>query len=293
MSTTAPRTHQDFDAAYDALLARWPAGTAELDVPTPYGTTRVHAHGPAGAPPLVLLPGGGATGAVWAGTAAALGGRHRVFAVDLPGDAGRSARGGRPLRTGGDLTAWLDALLDGLGAGRADLCGHSYGALLAFGYAERRPQRVDRLALLDPTQCFAGFRPGYVLRALPLLLRPTRANALALLARETAGTADPDCAEVYGQGVGLPDLARPLRLRRPDAAALRGPVLVLVAGRSGAHDARKVAAAARRALPDGEVAVLEGATHHGLPVVGGDALNARLAAFLGRGRDQAAFGASL
>ncbi|MCU7821843.1 alpha/beta hydrolase [Kitasatospora sp. DSM 101779] len=287
------RPLQDFRTAYDALLARWPAGTAELDVPTPYGTTRVHAHGPAGAPPLVLLPGGGATGAVWAATAAALGGRHRVLAVDLPGDAGDSTRGGRPLRTGDDLAGWLDALLDGLGADRTDLCGHSYGALLAFEYAVRAPQRVDRLVLLDPTRCFAGFRPGYLLHALPLLLRPSRANALALLARETAGTADPDCAEVYAHGALLPDLARPLRLRRPDATALRSPMLVLVAGRSGAHDARKVTAAARRALPDGEVAVLEGATHHGLPAVGADGLNARLAAFLGRGRDQAAFGASL
>ncbi|PBC76696.1 pimeloyl-ACP methyl ester carboxylesterase [Streptomyces sp. TLI_235] len=290
MSATVSRPLREFDAAYEALLARWPAGTAELDVPTPYGTTRVHACGPADAPPLLLLPGGGATGAVWYGAAAALGGQHRVLAVDLPGDPGRSAAA-RPLRTADDLTAWLDALLDGLGAERADLCGHSYGGLLALAYAVRRPRRIGRLALLDPTQCFAGFRAGYLLHALPMLLRPTRGRALAFLARETGGTADPGCAEVFALGACLPDRARPVRLRRPDAAAVRCPVLVLTAGRSGAHDPRKVAGAARRALPQVEVAVLEGATHHGLPAVGAPDLNARLAAFLGRG--QAAFGASL
>ncbi|WP_371675045.1 alpha/beta fold hydrolase [Streptomyces sp. NBC_01276] len=81
---------QEFFAAYDALLARWPAGTTEIDVPTPYGTTRVHAYGPADATPLLLLHGGGSTGTVWFANARALGARHRVLAVDILGDAGRS-----------------------------------------------------------------------------------------------------------------------------------------------------------------------------------------------------------
>ncbi|MFE2937966.1 alpha/beta fold hydrolase [Streptomyces sp. NPDC059255] len=86
------------------------------------------------------------------------------------------------------LTAWLDALLDGLGLARTHLCGHSYGAWLAARYALHAPQRVDRLALVDPTQVFAGFRPGYLLRALPTLIRPSEARARAFVAWETAGT---------------------------------------------------------------------------------------------------------
>ncbi|MEV6206448.1 alpha/beta fold hydrolase [Kitasatospora sp. NPDC051914] len=293
MSAVVSRQVREFDAAYDALLARWPVGTAELDVATPYGSTRVHARGPADAPPLVLLPGGGATGAVWFATAAALGGSHRVLAVDLPGDPGRSSRGERPLHTGEDVAAWLDALLDGLGVDRADLCGHSYGALLALTAAVRRPERVGRLALLDPTQCFAGFRPGYLLRALPLLLRPTAERARAFLAHETAGSgADAGCSEVYARGTELPGRARPAVLRRPDVSGLRVPVLVLLAGRSGAHDVRRVAAGARRALPSAEVEVLEGVSHHAMPAARAAELNGLLAAFFGA-RDQAAFGISL
>jgi hypothetical protein len=111
-------------AAYDALLARWPAGTEEIDVATAYGGTRVHAHGPAGAPPLVPA------------------------AVDRRPDG---LPGRRPRRPGALPT----------------------------------PHRVDRLVLLDPTQCFAGFRSGFLLCSLPVLLRPTHGRALAYPDRET------------------------------------------------------------------------------------------------------------
>ncbi|MER6349596.1 alpha/beta fold hydrolase [Streptomyces sp. NPDC001595] len=75
----------------------------------------------------------------------------------------------------------------GLGLTRTHLCGHSYGAWLAVRYALHAPQRVDRLALVDPTQVFAGFRTSYLLRALPTLIRPSQARARAFLAWETAG----------------------------------------------------------------------------------------------------------
>ncbi|MET9333381.1 alpha/beta fold hydrolase [Streptomyces cellulosae] len=98
----------------------------------------------------MLLPGGSATGLVWYANAPALGRRYRVHAVDLLGDAGRTERRGVPLKGADDLTAWLDALLDGLGLTRTHLCGHSYGAWLAARYALHAPRRVDRLALVDP-----------------------------------------------------------------------------------------------------------------------------------------------
>ncbi|MFE0981921.1 alpha/beta fold hydrolase [Streptomyces rochei] len=120
-----------FDLAYDELRARWPESTEEHDVATPYGPTRVHVYGPADGRPLVLLPGGMATGLVWFANAASLGRRYRVHAVDLVGDAGRTERRGTPLRNADDLNTWLDALLDGIGAADVHLCGHSYGAWIA------------------------------------------------------------------------------------------------------------------------------------------------------------------
>lgn len=229
----------------------------------------------------MLLPGGSATGLVWFANAPALGERHRIHAVDLLGDAGRAERRGRPLKNADDLTAWLDAVLDGLALTRTHLCGHSYGAWLAVTYALRAPQRVDRLALLDPTQVFAGFRPGYLLRALPTLIRPSEARARAFLAWETAGTR-PDEAwqRLYALAGAVPG-RKIVAGGWPRVADLRMPVLVLLAERSRTHRAAEVAERARRALPHAEVDLLPGATHHSLPLTAPERLDARLTAFLG------------
>ncbi|MEU6532243.1 alpha/beta hydrolase [Streptomyces sp. NPDC046928] len=272
-----------FDLSYDELRARWPEPTEELDVATPYGPTRVHAHGRADGSPLVLLPGGSATGLVWFANAAALGTRHRVYAVDLMGDAGRTERRGTPLKNADDMMVWLDALLDGLGLAHTDLCGHSYGAWLAATYALHAPRRVERLALVDPTQVFAGFRPGYLLRALPTLIRPTEARARSFLAWETADVhPDETWQRLYALACTVPGRTF-VTGGRPRAAELSLPVLVLLAERSRAHDAAKVAERARRVLRQGEVTVLPGATHHSLPLTAPELVNDRLLGFLDAG----------
>ncbi|MFF5637307.1 alpha/beta fold hydrolase [Streptomyces sp. NPDC012825] len=277
-----PSAHERaFGLAYDELRARWPESTEERDVDTPYGPTRVHVHGPVDGPPLVLLPGGSATGLVWFANAPALGERYRIHAVDLLGDAGRTERRGRPLKNADDLTAWLDALLDGLGLTRAHLCGHSYGAWLAARYALHAPERIDRLALVDPTRVFAGFRPGYLLRALPVLVRASEARARAFLAWETAGTR-PD--EAWQRLYALASTAPGRKLvtgGRPAVAGLRAPLLVLLAERGRTHRATEVADRVRRTLPEAEVVLLPGATHHSLPLTAPERLDERLLAFLG------------
>ena len=273
-----------FDLSYDQLRARWPDSTEELDVRTPFGPTRVHAYGPADGSPLVLLPGGSATGLVWFANAPALGRQCRVYAVDLMGDAGRSESRGAPFKNADDLTTWLESLLDGLGLDRTDLCGHSYGAWIAVTYALHAPQRVRRLALVDPTQVFAGFRTSYLLRAVPTLLRPTEARARAFLAweTETAGTRpDETWQRLYALASTVPG-RKFITGGRRKTAELRIPVLVLLAEHSRAHHAARVAERARRTLRHGEVAVLPGATHHSLPLTAPGQLNDRLLDFLGR-----------
>ncbi|MER5475817.1 alpha/beta fold hydrolase [Streptomyces sp. NPDC002734] len=257
-----------FDAAYDELLRRWPEGTRALDVPTRFGSTRVHACGPEDAPPLVLLPGGGATSMAWYSVAPELARTHRLYAVDLLGDFGRTVPAGDPLRDADDLAAWLTAVLDGLGLERTALCGHSYGAWIALNQALREPGRFSRLTLLDPIGCFAGLRLPYVLRALPMLVRPTPERVLSFHRWETGR---PPGNPAWAAFLGATARARRTKVlpaRRPDASALRGcavPTLVLLAARSRAHDARKVAGRARALLPGATVVTVEGAGHHALP----------------------------
>ncbi|MFC8452201.1 alpha/beta fold hydrolase [Kitasatospora sp. NPDC057223] len=274
-----------FLAAYDALVDRWPLPVERIDLVSPHGTTRVTACGPADGEPLVLLHGGGATAAVWFANVAELGRTRRVYAVDRIGEPGRSRPGERPPRSVADLHDWLSGVLDGLQLDRTDLCGHSYGAWTALTYALHAPRRVRRLVLLDPTQCFAGFRAGYLLRALPVLLRPSAARARAFLRWETGGSAaavDPGWLEVYALGAALPRGTVVIG-RRPAARLLREsavPTLVLLAGESRAHDSRRVEAAARQALPHARTAVLPDVSHHALPFTGAAELDRLVLEFL-------------
>jgi pimeloyl-ACP methyl ester carboxylesterase len=260
----------DFFEAYATAVRRWPTGTESLDVPTSWGRTHVLAAGPAGASPVVLLHGDGATATAWAGVAAVLAGRFRVLAPDQPGNPGRSTAT-RPFRSTADLTAWLAELVAALDVGPVHLVGHSAGAHLALSAGLESSPAPASLSLLDPTACFAGFRPHYLLRALPTLARPTPDGVRRFLAWETGGRAlDPAWLDVYLRGATEVARSPIVRTRRPSRERLAGlatPTLVLVAGRSRAHDAARVARGARTLLPAATVVELPPASHHTMPVL--------------------------
>ncbi|WP_405661570.1 alpha/beta fold hydrolase [Streptomyces sp. NBC_00079] len=283
-----------FLEAYDKVMGKWPAEREAMTVPTPFGTTYVNVCGPLRGPAVVLLPGGGgATSASWYAQSADLARTHRVFAVDLPACAGRGTEAGdRHPRTVADLVAWLEVVLDELGLEETDLGGHSYGGWISLHYALHARARVRRLFLLDPVMCFAGFRPAYLLRALPLMLRPTPARARAFLEWETRGAAegeaggvllDPDWLRLQEAAAGFPSVSKPVTGPRPAPAALRGlnaPCLLLLAGNSRTHDACKVAPRADALLPRVETVVLPHVSHHALPQAAPPELGRRLTEFL-------------
>ncbi|MEV8036242.1 alpha/beta hydrolase [Streptomyces sp. NPDC086182] len=272
-----------FLSAYDSVLQQWPVEVDSVDVPSRYGSTRVHISGPKNVTPLVLLPGGGTTSVVWFANVGALSVGHRVYAPDLMGDIGRSAHDGAPLRGAEDLMTWLDTLFDELRLDGAHLCGHSYGAWIALNYALRAPRRIGRLALLDPTNCFAGMSVGYVLRALPMLLGPTAERVEAFHRWETGRTPENPTWQAFLGSTAGARRSKVVAMRRPRAEELRScavPALVLLAGRSRAHNARRAAAGARRLMPGARVDLLSNASHHSLPTEQPAELNSLLTQFL-------------
>ena len=271
-------------AAYDAVLARWPVPVESVDLRSPYGTTRVHVCGPRDGAPLVLLHGGGSTSTVWFANVGELSRAHRVYAVDTIGEHGRSVNDGRRINSPAGFMDWLDGLFDALDLDSANLCGHSYGGWLALSYALHAPHRVNRLALLDPTDCFTGLSLSYRLRAVPLLVRPSAARMRALITWETAGApVDPAWLKLKCLGVEFPS-AKIVIPRRPSADRLRAltvPTLLLLAQRSRAHDITKVSANARRLIPHLTTAVLPDVSHHMVPTENAEHLNRELAEFFG------------
>jgi pimeloyl-ACP methyl ester carboxylesterase len=77
-------------AIYDSALRNWPVPYQTRMVSTRYGETFVIASGDPPAPPMILLHGAGGNSAMWAGEVEDYSSRFRVYAVDLPGEAGRS-----------------------------------------------------------------------------------------------------------------------------------------------------------------------------------------------------------
>lgn len=272
-----------FFEAYDSVLRRWPVEVHSVDVPSSYGTTRVQVCGREDGAPIVLLPGGGMTSVAWFANVAELAPAHRLYAVDLMGDFGRSVHDGAPLRGAADLVAWLDALLDELGLDGAHLCGHSYGAWIALNYARQAPRRLGRLALLEPSCCFSGMSPRYLLRALPAMVRPTPARLRAFHRWETGRVPEDPVWRAFLESTATARRSKVVAMRRPTARDLRAfavPTLVVLAERSRSHNVRRAAATARRLLPDARVVTLPDHSHHTLPAEQPAELNRLLAEFL-------------
>ena len=261
---------EDFLAAYDTLLARWPGPTEDLDLDSEFGSTRVHVSGAADAPPVVLFHAYQATSAEWIELARLLGGERRIYAVDMMGDAGHSLPGDRAIVTPEDVVAWIDTVLDGLGVEQAELVGRSYGAWIALTYGLQRPERVGKLTLLDPTMSFAPLLRSYVIRAIPSLLRPSSTRRLSLVRWESRGKSiDPEWLEVMAAAAELEGPSRAVPTKIPSAAtvaSLKPPTLVIVAGASRVHHVKRVGSNAAKRIQAGRVETIAGASHYGLPL---------------------------
>jgi len=100
--------------------------------------------------PVVLIPPGGAPAYAWHNQLTALAGAgHSVYVVDLPGQ-GRTVL--HDPGFGWDLPAMTSALasfLDAVGLRRTALVGNSWSGGCALAFAQRYPQRVSRLVLVD------------------------------------------------------------------------------------------------------------------------------------------------
>jgi len=154
-----PEGRAKYMEAYEAMFTLWKVPHDEIKVKTSYGSTHINISGPENGHPLVLLHGAGLTSTVWFANIAELCARHRVYAVDVIADAGKSVAD-RLLMKRADYALWLSEVFDGLNIERCNLLGHSFGGWLTLNMALAYPERLRKIILLAPA---ASFRPlGFI-----------------------------------------------------------------------------------------------------------------------------------
>ena len=136
------------------LEARYMDSPADLRSVGPW-QLHVRQSGPPDAPAVVLLHGFGSSLQTWDVWAKGLATTHRVVRIDLPGSGLSPPDPAHDYRDERSL-AMLIALMDSLGLQRTSLVGHSMGGRIAWTFAAKFPERVDKLVLVAPDG-FASF----------------------------------------------------------------------------------------------------------------------------------------
>jgi hypothetical protein len=118
--------------------------------------------------------------------------------------------------------------------------------------------------------CFAPLFPAYLLRALPVLTRPSAQRRASLIGWESRKTElDQEWMRLTGLAVNGSTSGTTVPTKIPSATTLqtlRPPALVITAGRTKVHSETRLRRNARKRLPVAQLQSVVGATHYGLPM---------------------------
>lgn len=255
-SAALPRFKSDviqsrFDAAYAALVQRWPVPYQELDVPTRFGTTHVIASGRPDAPALILMSCMMGMALAWRPNVAALSEHFRVYAVDVPGQPNRSVLT-RPIRNRHEQADWFVDLLQALKTPRASIVGNSYGGFLALNQAAVTPDRVDRLVLISPVGGFANLSWRVVVRLLPMMVGLGGGTDTMMKATENGIPLDPDWVSLVNLATGggrMNMKFAPMALSDKELSRVSAPTLLLIGDHELLYRPAEMLELARRRMP--------------------------------------------
>lgn len=256
----------------------------ELELEAAGVGTHVLGWGEGGTTPLVLLHGVLSHGGSWSDVAPRLAGGRRVLAPDMPLHGRTRTPPSFDMGPAG-MSGWLSALLDAVGADRADVCGLSMGGAVAAHFAVLKGARVRRLVLVDAANIAPIAEPyGGLLEEVKEAVRSALGSGVSATSQcwtseigmdGPAAGASQMCADpliagaleyIEGQGVPLGQLLAGLELLRPlgarELASISAPTLAIWGEDDPYFPASDAAAALRANLPNGRVEVLAGVGHN-------------------------------
>lgn len=127
------------------------------------GSLQVHYRDSGTGYPVILLHGTGASLHAWTEWTTYLEPYFRVISLDLPayGLTGPSEEGIYDIDY---YTSFLKAFTDSLGIEKFAMAGNSLGGFIAWNYAVRYPENIEKLILIDPAGYASNGRPSLVFR---------------------------------------------------------------------------------------------------------------------------------
>jgi pimeloyl-ACP methyl ester carboxylesterase len=251
---------------YQALLRHWPVPNEQIHIPTTQGSTFVVVSGPKDAPWLLLLHGGAANSAMWMGDARAFASSFRVCCIDMIGEPGLSAPA-RPSLGSDAYAVWLDEVLNHLSIGRAAVVGISLGGWLGLDYAIRRPERVEKVAVLCPGG-IGRQKVGIVLATLVLRMfgKWGRRKLMERIVGRAPANPAPPLKAFFDFVALIHRHFRPRMVKLPifsDEALrnLKGPVLAIVGGRDVLLDSAQTKRRLEQHAPNARIVYLPETGH--------------------------------
>jgi pimeloyl-ACP methyl ester carboxylesterase len=249
------------NSVYEALLSSWPVEKKESIVNTAYGDTFILESGASSLPPMVLLHGSSSNSAMWIGDIARYSKLYRVYAIDLPGEPGKSSDI-RPDLITDAYADWLNEVFVKLNISKAVIIGISLGGWAALKFSVKFSEKVSRLALLCP----AGIGPqraAVILAALPLRLLGRKGEILAI--KKVMGIKDL-ADETIEYSMLISKNFRPYMGTIPifkdeELHRLNMPVLLIAGDKDALFDSKTTISRARVSIPQAETVLLTGAGH--------------------------------
>ncbi|MFF0629170.1 alpha/beta fold hydrolase [Streptomyces sp. NPDC004296] len=274
-------------AACDALYALGAPAVAEDDVETTFGTTHVYRYEPAdpaarSRTPVVLVHGSGSCSAMWYPNTPALSAERSVYALDTPGDPGRSVQR-VPMHQPERAAQWLDESLAALGLDRVHLVGSSYGGWLTLNQAYRGADRLASVTLLDPgglekvgLRFFVWIFVSLFATSAPKALRPLLAAWL-----EQPVLVVPELRTMIRAGVRAFRIRRPapLPLSESELSTIRTPLYLVLGKRSLLVHPKRQLERVPRLIPGARAEIVSG-TGHGPQIDHADEINRRMLRFM-------------
>jgi len=221
-----------------------------------------------GGQPVLLLPGTGASSAMWGSLATRLAeAGYYVIAVDVIGDLGRSVLERMP-SSAAELVQWLREVFVGLDIRRAHVVGMSYGSWISSQLAIHAPEMVGELVLLAPAGVFASLNAGFIIRVLPAVVWPSEVMVSRAVEYQVASSASirPEVRRFIFAAFQVPRfrfgaLPPPSVLGDEELHRITANTLLLVGDMERVTDRQNAVARARNLLSNLEVEIVPGAGH--------------------------------